>query len=136
MKLSPVVSIASGVASLGVLATCGLLLIQNGSHQPAGSTTVFRPDAVTTSPVHASSSHAVAKPAAVVPRSTVVVKKPTVQGAAVTDPSTDSAPTESTQPADPQSLPAASGSNAPPPPLRAPTPAGPTCWNMVDQKPC
>lgn len=139
MKLSkavvPTVSVGSFVA---IVAIGGVLLIQNGTRPTNTPIVDQHVAAVSTAATH-STSHAVAKPAAVVPRSTVVVKKPTVQGATVTDPTsadpTSSAPTPNPVSSDPAVIPTTSDGWGPPnkqtdpaipPPVRSRS-AGPPC---------
>jgi cell envelope opacity-associated protein A len=100
MKLSKAAPYGVGAGFLAGLATAGVLLI-GSSHPSQPAQIVVRNDAATASATH-STSAAVAKPAAVVPRSSVVVKKPAVQEATVTDPSTDaSAPASAPESATP-----------------------------------
>lgn len=131
MKLSKAVAPAGSVGAFAIIAvTAGVLMIQNAGR---GSSTPIVDQHVAAVSSVGSTSHALAKPAAVVPRSSVVVKKPaTIQGATVTDP----ASTDSAAPTDPATSSAPLDSNAPPPPTRPGAPAGPTCWNAVEGKPC
>lgn len=97
-KVVPAVSVGSFVA---IVAIGGVLLIQNGTRP--GDTPIVDQHVAAVSSVTHTSSAAVAKPLAVVPRSSVVVKKPaSIQGVTVTDP-TSVTPAPSDSSADPAS---------------------------------
>ena len=146
MKISRTQKAGGAVVALCGAAAVGAIVF-GGSHPAATTQIVVRPDAATGSVSTSTSSAAVAKPLAVVPRSSVVVKKPaTIQGVTVTDPaSTDpiSPPaTDSTTPvtAAPVSDPATEGPNggplpSMPPPVPPPTSAKPPLGPSISPSP-
>lgn len=132
MKLIKYLPYGVGLGFVAGVASAGFLLVN--SSVPSAPQYTIRHDAVvvtTTVVPH------VAKSFAMLPQSSAAIKKPAIQEAVVSDPATDPAtvvPTGTAVTA-PGSTTATRDPNVGPP-VRSGAPAGPPCWNMVDQKPC